>query len=126
MLEVGPSVHFIFNFFNRLLLSISFKSYSLPTTNNLSARVKTDASTNEKKNKCFFYCDLKSDDDEVKKVILSHTGVQAATKPLFHRLQEDSRSQPANLPTCHLSSIVISHCQTNPELSISVPIESGR
>jgi hypothetical protein len=55
MLEVveGPSVHFIY-FLTIFFLSVftySFIFYPLPTTNNLSARVKTDASTIDKEEK---------------------------------------------------------------------------
>ena len=48
MLEVGPSVHFIF-IFNRLLLSILLNLILYLQLTFLSARVKTDTSTIEKR-----------------------------------------------------------------------------
>ena len=54
MLEVvdGPSVRFLFNF--NILLKLSFILY-LPTTINLSADLKTDASTIEKRRTNIFF-----------------------------------------------------------------------
>jgi hypothetical protein len=116
MLEVvdGPSVRFLFNF--NILLKLSFILYLQLTF--LSARVKTDASTIEKRRTNIFFIMTKNtvkfySDYEwgiLKGNIFPYRTYKAATKP---PLVSSPGSNPE--PTRHLYSIVISTCLTNPD-----------